>query len=293
MNSTTVSLDQLLAAAQLLEQNAIAAVVAPASYCKLGEDYQERFVASKMRTALCLESSGSTASSRRSSPTSMISSSAHSSTPNSPAALLVPAGSGTRATSTTGMGPTSVNNNRSSPSSTRQSRAAHNELEKNRRANLRSYLDNLKMVLPSETDTSRDTTLSLLTRARNRLRTVKEQREHLLERRNQMLAEHIRLLEQLETLKQCENDVVEKCDTPVVIDETNRSTPPAYLEYSPSGKPALCDTPVPSFSFASCGGSAITVDLIADGLVPDFPLLYPYPYLSEMRQLHSATTNAC
>lgn len=50
------------------------------------------------------------------------------------------------------------------------SRAAHNELEKNRRANLRNYLDSLKLVLPSDVDTSRDTTLSLLTRARNHIR---------------------------------------------------------------------------------------------------------------------------
>jgi hypothetical protein len=46
-------------------------------------------------------------------------------------------------------------------------RAAHNELEKNRRANLRGHLEALKSVLPPEADTHRDTTLSLLTRARN------------------------------------------------------------------------------------------------------------------------------
>uniref|UniRef100_A0AC35FU98 BHLH domain-containing protein n=1 Tax=Panagrolaimus sp. PS1159 TaxID=55785 RepID=A0AC35FU98_9BILA len=51
------------------------------------------------------------------------------------------------------------------------SRAAHNELEKNRRANLRSYLDQIKAILPPEYDSTRDTTLSLLTRARNHLRT--------------------------------------------------------------------------------------------------------------------------
>lgn len=50
-------------------------------------------------------------------------------------------------------------------------RAAHNELEKNRRANLRGHLEALKEVLPAETDSQqRDTTLSLLTRARNHIR---------------------------------------------------------------------------------------------------------------------------
>ncbi|TMS36096.1 hypothetical protein L596_003351 [Steinernema carpocapsae] len=56
-----------------------------------------------------------------------------------------------------------------SGSSTRHSRAAHNELEKNRRANLRGSLDQLKRILPSDSDCSRDTTLALLTRARNHL----------------------------------------------------------------------------------------------------------------------------
>ncbi|NJO70323.1 MAG: helix-loop-helix domain-containing protein [Bacteroidetes bacterium] len=46
-------------------------------------------------------------------------------------------------------------------------RAVHNELEKNRRANLRNYLDTLKTILPVDPDSTRDTTLSLLTRARN------------------------------------------------------------------------------------------------------------------------------
>lgn len=46
-------------------------------------------------------------------------------------------------------------------------RAAHNELEKTRRANLRGYLDNLKDIVPSSSDNARNTTLSLLTRARD------------------------------------------------------------------------------------------------------------------------------
>ncbi|VDM18257.1 unnamed protein product [Wuchereria bancrofti] len=40
-------------------------------------------------------------------------------------------------------------------------------MEKTRRANLRGYLDNLKDIVPSSSDNARNTTLSLLTRARD------------------------------------------------------------------------------------------------------------------------------
>lgn len=294
MNGSTITIGQLIHAAQLLEGNNVAIAMEPTSaFYKLGEAYEERFVTSKMRSALCLDA-GSTGSSQRSSPTSMISGhSVPSSTPNSPAALLVPAGTGTRAC---GASPSmaQANNNRSSPSSTRQSRAAHNELEKNRRANLRNYLDNLKLVLPSDVDTSRDTTLSLLTRARNHIRTVKEHREQLLERRNQMLAEHIRLLEEVEQLK-CQPEPQQAAAAAVVVPESNEGnclTPPAYLEYSPSAKP-LCASPAPNFAVVKCGGAPVSIDLYAEGLLPDVPLLYPYNYADQLRQLCGATANAC
>lgn len=46
-----------------------------------------------------------------------------------------------------------------------QSRTFHNELEKNRRAHLRSCLDNLKSIVPLGSDSARHTTLSLLNKA--------------------------------------------------------------------------------------------------------------------------------
>lgn len=46
-------------------------------------------------------------------------------------------------------------------------RTAHNELEKNRRAHLRNYLDILKDLVPSTANNSRNTTLLLLSRARD------------------------------------------------------------------------------------------------------------------------------
>uniref|UniRef100_A0A0N5AVU4 BHLH domain-containing protein n=1 Tax=Syphacia muris TaxID=451379 RepID=A0A0N5AVU4_9BILA len=45
--------------------------------------------------------------------------------------------------------------------------AIHNELEKTRRANLRGYLDKLKDIVPMGPDSTRNTTLLLLTRAKD------------------------------------------------------------------------------------------------------------------------------
>uniref|UniRef100_A0A1I7X8Y9 BHLH domain-containing protein n=1 Tax=Heterorhabditis bacteriophora TaxID=37862 RepID=A0A1I7X8Y9_HETBA len=49
-------------------------------------------------------------------------------------------------------------------------RAAHNELEKTRRANLRGCLETLKTLVPPIADASRNTTLALLTRARDHIK---------------------------------------------------------------------------------------------------------------------------
>uniref|UniRef100_A0A1I8BNL7 BHLH domain-containing protein n=1 Tax=Meloidogyne hapla TaxID=6305 RepID=A0A1I8BNL7_MELHA len=76
--------------------------------------------------------------------------------------------------------------------------AAHNELEKNRRANLRGHLEALKSVLPPESDAHRDTTLSLLTRARNYIKFVDEQKTALLKKREALLVEHHRLQQLLQ-----------------------------------------------------------------------------------------------
>merc|ERR1711910_29451 len=47
------------------------------------------------------------------------------------------------------------------------SRSTHNELEKNRRAHLRSCLENLKDLVPVGADSSRHTTLGLLNKAKH------------------------------------------------------------------------------------------------------------------------------
>lgn len=53
--------------------------------------------------------------------------------------------------------------------SSKHSRAAHNELEKTRRANLRGCLETLKTLVPCVSDATRNTTLALLTRARDHI----------------------------------------------------------------------------------------------------------------------------
>lgn len=56
------------------------------------------------------------------------------------------------------------------------SRATHNELEKNRRAHLRTCLDSLKLLLPINVEANRNTTLSLLTKARQHVKFLEDQR---------------------------------------------------------------------------------------------------------------------
>lgn len=53
-------------------------------------------------------------------------------------------------------------------------RSMHSELEKNRRANLRSCLGRLKEVVPLESDSSRHTTFGLLTKARAYIESLEE-----------------------------------------------------------------------------------------------------------------------
>ncbi|KAL3070897.1 hypothetical protein niasHS_017022 [Heterodera schachtii] len=256
-----LSIEQFLRAAKLIEQHQllINQPTAPAAsadpsmlsmldvaggglLAKLGEEYQERLLLSKMRTSSGTDiaaydgmassaAPNSTGSSRRSSPLSAAAS------PCSPSTLLMAqhqqlqqqqqqlqqqrfcgGGALTPTTSAAFVGNNSSNScggrsscasrssiNATTPPATgssrgggsrgasRQSRAAHNELEKNRRANLRGHLEALKAALPPEADTQRDTTLSLLTRARNHIRTIKEQHAQLLAKRTALLAEHLRL----------------------------------------------------------------------------------------------------
>uniref|UniRef100_A0AC34GWM9 BHLH domain-containing protein n=1 Tax=Panagrolaimus sp. ES5 TaxID=591445 RepID=A0AC34GWM9_9BILA len=169
-------------------------------------------------------------------------------------------------------------------------KAAHNELEKNRRANLRSYLDQIKAILPPEYDSARDTTLSLLTRARNHLRILGHRRNEMLCRRNDIVTENAKLKERIEKAKamrnakrcrkqeeqhqhqQQQNIISQEEFTPTVtpmITDNSRNGSPIFLEYSPSTKPQQLFIPSPT-------DRMVTIDPYLEGLLPPVPLSYPY-----------------
>lgn len=81
-------------------------------------------------------------------------------------------------------------------------RSTHNELEKNRRAHLRTCLEKLKEVVPLESDSSRHTTLGLLTKAKGFIKTLEErdqkQQMHIAE----LLARQRFLRNRLEQINQ-------------------------------------------------------------------------------------------
>lgn len=68
----------------------------------------------------------------------------------------------------------SAGGNRRPKKKSQGNRSTHNELEKNRRAHLRTCLEKLKEVVPLETDSSRHTTLGLLTKAKGFIKTLEE-----------------------------------------------------------------------------------------------------------------------
>ncbi|KAJ3603596.1 hypothetical protein NHX12_028341 [Muraenolepis orangiensis] len=81
------------------------------------------------------------------------------------------------------------------------SRSTHNEMEKNRRANLRLCLDRLRSLVPLGPDTSRHTTLSLLLkrledgerRAQHTVEQLQREQRHLMRRLEQLGVERTRM----------------------------------------------------------------------------------------------------
>lgn len=95
-------------------------------------------------------------------------------------------------------------------------RSTHNELEKNRRANLRHCLEKLKDIVPVGPESSRHTTLGLLTKAKGFIKALEEkerktnsQREHLrreqrfLQRRLESLLEGQYRVRQERSISEC------------------------------------------------------------------------------------------
>ncbi|VDK49110.1 unnamed protein product [Anisakis simplex] len=166
-------------------------------------------------------------------------------------------------------------------------RAAHNELEKTRRANLRGYLDKLKSIIPASCESTRYTTLSLLTQARDYIMDLQERTHKAAEERSRLKQRRLELQALIEKARNGADSRAairpESASTISAIDENEErfSTSPVYLEYSPSAKPALSD------GGSSPPTSALIrtppVDPYLDGLLPALPLFYPrislYPYL--------------
>merc|ERR1711902_298663 len=79
-------------------------------------------------------------------------------------------------------------------------RSTHNELEKNRRAHLRSCLENLKDIVPVGSDSSRHTTLGLLNKAKHFIKNLEDRERKTVTHRENLLREQRYLRRRLELL---------------------------------------------------------------------------------------------
>ncbi|XP_077287769.1 uncharacterized protein LOC143912361 [Arctopsyche grandis] len=81
------------------------------------------------------------------------------------------------------------------------SRTTHNELEKNRRAHLRTCLEKLKDMVPLGPEASKHTTLGLLTKAKRYIKNLEERDKRHLQHREQLAREHRYLQRRLDQLR--------------------------------------------------------------------------------------------
>merc|ERR1711884_458675 len=82
------------------------------------------------------------------------------------------------------------------------SRSTHNELEKNRRAHLRSCLENLKDLVPVGPDSSRHTTLGLLNKAKHFIKNLEDRDKKSLSAKELLHREQRYLRRRLELLSE-------------------------------------------------------------------------------------------
>ncbi|XP_076241256.1 MAX dimerization protein isoform X1 [Calliopsis andreniformis] len=80
------------------------------------------------------------------------------------------------------------------------SRTTHNELEKNRRAHLRNCLEKLKVLVPLGPETSRHTTLGLLTKAKRFIKSLEDRERKHAVHKEQLSREQRFLRRRLEQL---------------------------------------------------------------------------------------------
>lgn len=79
-------------------------------------------------------------------------------------------------------------------------RSTHNELEKNRRANLRHCLERLKEMVPVGPDSNRHTTLGLLTKAKLFIKALEDKERKQRAAKEQLCREQRHLRRKLDTL---------------------------------------------------------------------------------------------
>merc|ERR1711970_1367728 len=118
---------------------------------------------------------------------------------------------------TTTKNSTRLNKNTKKPQG---NRSTHNELEKNRRAHLRSCLENLKDLVPVGADSSRHTTLGLLNKAKHFIKNLDERDRKSLTAKDTLHREQRYLRRRLELL----SDQVEDIHKRRSISESSSST---------------------------------------------------------------------
>ncbi|CAD6208720.1 GSCOCG00003527001-RA-CDS [Cotesia congregata] len=89
---------------------------------------------------------------------------------------------------------------RSKTKKSQGSRTTHNELEKNRRAHLRNCLEKLKVLVPLGAETSRHTTLGLLTKAKRFIKSLEDRERKHAAHKEQLAREHRYLRRRFEQL---------------------------------------------------------------------------------------------
>ncbi|GMR61228.1 hypothetical protein PMAYCL1PPCAC_31423 [Pristionchus mayeri] len=199
----------------------------------------------------------------------------------------VPSPANRSPSSTVSSSPSALSPRRRSSVASKHSRVAHNELEKTRRANLRSCLERLKELVPAVPDNAaRNTTLALLTRGRDHLKELDSALDQLDKRMEAALARRKELLESVELLQR--DEVPSAFSAPSTCSTSARSSP-FSVEYSPSSKPMPDSPTLSSFdlisffkaSLLSTGPSTPPSykiqDPLLDGLIPLAPICYPLP----------------
>ncbi|XP_071948533.1 max dimerization protein 1-like [Antedon mediterranea] len=83
------------------------------------------------------------------------------------------------------------------------SRSTHNELEKNRRAHLRTCLEKLKEIVPLQSESSRHTTLGLLTNAKAFIRDLEEEDKCLITAKEQLKQKQYHLMKRIGKFNDC------------------------------------------------------------------------------------------